>query len=90
MAGCYARTHTLAQRQMIEASGWRDPVMTVWKDDAGLDAGHLCLDLAPGGEGSVLGHVLHVHAIRLHITNFPLCMMLIKFNKVPYQLDIKK
>ncbi len=32
----------------------------------GLNAGHLCLDLAPVGEGSVLGHVLDVHAVRLH------------------------
>jgi hypothetical protein len=42
---------------------------SLWQDEAGLDASHLCLDLAPGGEGSVLRHVLHVYAIRLHITN---------------------
>jgi hypothetical protein len=68
---------------MIEARGWREPVKRLWQDEAGLDAGHLCLDLAPGSEGSVLGHVLHVHTIGLHTENFPLCMMLIMINKVP-------
>jgi hypothetical protein len=79
-------THTRTETDCGKASGWREPVMTVWQDEAGLDAGHLCLDLAPGGEGSVLRHVLHVHTIGLHITKFPLFMMLIK---VPYQCDKK-